>query len=822
MGSPADDVRVALRQLVRNPGLIVVALATLAVAMWANVGIFSVVHAILLKSLPYRDPSRIVVISEAFPQMGFGMGTFAAADFHLFQRQQTSFESVAAIESREYELSGRERPQHVIGARVTASLFPLLGVDPALGRTFTPEEDGGRVKVVVLSHDLWSGRYGRDEGILGKQVTIDRASYHVIGVMPAGFRFPLPGPTTNNQPADLWLPMGFGAADLVVRGGPFNYTVFGRLRREKAVEAAAAETAALASRIQEHYPAVFATSTDGANLELRTSEYAGQVVGNVRLLLLLLAAIAGVVLTIACANLGALLLSRGIQRRKEMATRAALGAGQGVLLRQLFVENLLLAVIGGGLGWLLAVLSRAWFVPLLPPNIPIPNDIELGGAAVIFTLLMSLLACVLFGLAPALLIRRSHLAAALHESGRTASASRGGRRMQSALVVAELALAVGLLVVAGLLLRSFNSLTAVDPGFRPERVLTVSLPLPARSYASGSHIRSFYEQAFDTVAALPDVASVGLTSDSPLHARNTGSFAMDGRPQGANTSPPSVHLTWMIGDYLKSLGVPLVRGRWLTAEDRGGSQAVALLNATMARQFWPGEDPLGKRVRWAAGGPWMTIVGIVGDVRYDSLKTAPGPHVYKPFLQEADGFIASGLRNMKLVIRTRNDPSAVVRQVENAIGQLDRHLALADVRTLEQDLSASVARERFTAVLVSVFAGLATFLAIAGVYSVIAFSVAQQTGDIGLRMALGAQRSHIMRLILAASVRLSMCGVAFGLAGAWALARYLRSLLFGISTTDPLAFASAPAVLLAIALLGASIPAWRAARVDPVEALREG
>jgi putative ABC transport system permease protein len=824
MTSLLGDVRLGFRHLTRSPGFSAVAILTLALAIWANAVIFAVVDAILLKSLPFADASRLVSIAEAFPQLGFEAGTFSAADFNLYRTQQTSFEAVGAVENRDYELSGGGRPQQVTGARVTGSTFAVLGVAPLLGRTFSPEDDQARLPYAVLSHHLWVSRYGGDPAIVGKTLQLDRASYTIVGVMPPPFKFPLPGPLVNNRPADLWIPAAFAPTDLIITGGPFNFTVVGRLRPGRSLDAAAAETATLAPRIQEKYPAAFAAYSGGAQLFLRVSSYAGDVVGNVRLLLRLLSGAAALVLLIACANLGALLLSRGIRRRREMATRAALGASRFALLRQLFIEHLVLAALGGGLGAILAFAGQRSFVAWLPPNLPIPNDIEVSGRVVLFTIILTLVASLLFGIAPALLLRHKNLLSPLHETGRSPSVARGGRRLQSALIVAELAVAIVLLIAAGLLVRSFDKLAGVDPGFRASQLLALAVPLPTQAYANGAQIRTFYRQALDKIHRLPQIEQAGLASDVPLQARNTGSFALEGRRTGPNMTPPSVHYTWVLGDYGQSLGVPLVRGRWLTDDDHEGTAAVALINATMAKRFWPGEDPVGKRIRWAADRTWMTIVGVIGDVRYDGLRAAPSPHVYRPFLQESDAFIGNtltgGLRHMMVVVRTASDPTAVAGQIEREVHTLDPELAVADIRTLDRDVHTSIARERFTAALVSVFAGLAAFLAIVGVYGVIAFTVAQQIGDIGLRMALGAQKGDVLRLVLTTSVRLTVGAAGLGLVGAWLISRSLQTLLFGISATDPLTFVGAPLALLIVALLGAGVPAWRATRVDPIQALR--
>lgn len=819
-----QELRLAVRQVMRNPGVAAIVILTLGLTIGANTAIFSLVDAVLVKSLPYKDPSRLTVISEAFPQLKFGAGTFAAPDFKAFQDQQKSFEVVGALENREYELSGSGESQHVNGARVSSSVFPLLGVDAMLGRTFSPQEDQPGNNFVILSYRLWSQHFGKDGEIAGKVVRLDRIPYTVVGVMPAGFKLPLPGPQLNNKPADVWIPMGFTQSELSMWGGRYNYSVLGRLRPGMTLASASSEAGALAPRIQEHYPAAFAKYSNGAKLAVKLSPYTTEVVGNAKTLLLLLLSGVGLLLVIACSNLGALLLSRAIKRQKEMAVRAALGAKQSILLRQLSAENLVLALAGGGLGWLLAFSLRKWFLALLPASIPIPNDVEFSWAIAAFTVGLSLLACVLFGVAPAILLKHHTLNTVLRESGRSSSSGQVGKRMQSIFVAAEFGFAVILMIGAGLLLRSFNRLTSVNPGFEPEHVLTLSVPLPSQSYSKASQIRSFYQETESRIANTPSVKNAALTTDLPLHPRDTGSFFIEGRKAGSNMTPPSVHLTWILGDYLKVLQIRLLKGRSFTPDDHDGTQPVALVNATMARQFWPGEDVLGKRIHWAAGGPWMTIVGVVDDVKDDSLRAPASPHVYKPFLQEEDALIGNadtgGLRNLKLVVRAIGAAEGVTKQVEGTIHSLDQELAVAEVHTMNQDLETAMSRERFSALLISVFAGLAIFLAGIGVYGVMSFSVAQQSGDIGLRMALGAQKRDVIGMVLKKGVVLAAWGVAAGLTGAWIGAHSISSMLYEVPSTDLFTFISAPMVLIFLALLGAFIPAWRAARVDPLVALR--
>jgi len=823
MNSFLRDCRIGVRYFVRHPGLAIVCILILAAGIGTSTTVFSLVDAVLLKPLSYPQSSRLYIISESVPQLGFSAGTISAADFNYFREKQQSMESVAAFQNDDFELSGVSQPERVIGARVTASLFQVLQVKAFIGRTFTPEEDQPGVNVVVMGYGLWQRRYGADPSIIGKPIRLNRVPYMVIGVMPQDFKFPVQGPLINARSADLWVPIAFTPTDLQSWGVRYNYTALGRLKSNVTLSVAQTEVTHLAGQIQGQYPAVLAQYMHGAKLFVSLSSYHEEIVGKARVFLLLLFGAVVLVLGVGCANLGSLLLAHAVSRKKEMAIRWAIGASYPTLLRQLFAENLILAATGGALGWLLAFLGRAWVKSVLPSNLVVPNDASFGGTVFAFAAIISLASCLLFAAMPALLLR-SKLGDALHEAGSSRAIGRRGRRMQAALVTTQFALSVLLLIGAGLLLRSFKNLLDVNPGFQSNGVIAVRLPLPFESYPKAAQIRSFYEEVLNGMASFQGIETAGLASDLPLHAKDLSAFQIEGAKDNGGMTPPSVHLSWVMGKYFEAIRVPLVKGRVFTPNDRQGTLPVALINASMARQFWPGDDPVGKRLRWAGGSAWLTIVGVVDNIKDDGLRDASVAHVYAPYLQQEDAFVedttVGELRNMNMVVRTRGTVADAVTYIDRTVHHVDPDVALTKMHTLSDDLQTSVSTERFSALIISLVAGVALFLAAIGVYGVIAFAVVQQTRDIGVRMALGAQRSSVVGMVVKSGLRMSTIGTLLGLIGAWWLTAYLRTLLYSVRPDDPVIFISSPLVLMLVALLACYVPARRATRIDPLKALR--
>src|SRR5229473_593457 len=816
------DVRYGLRMLRKNPGFTAVAVLTLALGIGANTAVFGVVNAVLLRPLPFKQPSRLVMLIEGIPKLGFPKMGFSAPDFAVFERAQKSFESVGAYQNKYFNISGEREPERLMAARISSSVFPMLGAEPMLGRTFTIGEDVPGQNVVILSYGLWQRRFGADPGIIGRNLQINRQPYTVIGVMPKAFNFPLRGPQ-GSEPAELWVPMAFTATELEGWGTNYMNGVLARLRPGLAFEQASAEAESLSRSIGSNYPPELTKAFQGAELKVSVSSYHEEVVKSVRTLLLILMAAVVLVLLIACANVATLLVSRAASRQKEVALRTTLGATRVRLLRQLLTESLLLALIGGSLGLAFASWVKTLLLSLVPESVPLPRDIPIGGRVIVFVLAASFLTTVLFGLVPAFQVSAMALHGPLQEGGRGGTPGRLRHRLQGFFVTVEFALALVLLIGSGLLIRSFAKLLEANPGFRPDHVLTLKIPIPSERYTRAPKVRQFYEQLLDRAGNIPGVKAVGLTSDLPLSGCGTIAIQIEGGRSGGET-PQAICQTWQVGNYFQTLGVPLLKGRSFTLEDRIDAQPVAIVSEAAGRQFWPGQDPIGKRIRWGVYTPWQTIVGIVGDVNDEPLGRPVQLHVYRPYLQMADLFFEDSrfgdVRSMNLTVRSQMDPASLTSAVIGQIHSLDPDLAVAHIRTMAQVISASVAGPRFNTLLLGVFAGVALFLAAIGIYGVMAYAVAQQTHELGIRLALGAQPRNVLQLVLRQGVRLAGVGATFGVAAALALTRLMAGLLYGVSATDPVTFSCVVILLLAIALLACYVPARRAMRVDPMVALR--
>jgi predicted permease len=813
-----QDIRYAVRMLRKSPGFTAVAILTLALGIGANAAIFSIVDAVLLRPLPFKNPSRLIMLWEGIPEIGFPKITDSAPDILFYEHEQKSFESIAAFQNEALDISGGSgEPERIVAARASASLFPLLGISPLIGRTYTDAEDTSRANVVLLSYGLWQRRYAADPNIVGKAVNLDRVPYTVLGVMPKGFVFPLASLQDNNTPADVWIPMAFTKEELTGWGNHFNNSVLCRLKPGVTMAQAQAEANLMAGDLIHQYPAALLKAFPNAHLHLILSSFHEEVVGSIQTLLLVLMAAVGLVLLIACANVATLLLSRAASRSKEVAIRTALGASRSRLVRQMLTESLVLALAGGALGVLIAFWGTKGLLSLAPSSIPLPAAVSVGGSVLAFVAAVCCVTAVVFGVAPAFQISAISLQGSLQEGGRSGTPSQARRRLQGVFVTAEFALALVLLIGAGLLVRSFAKLLATNPGFRPDHVLTMNIPLPPEAYPKAGPVREFYEQALQRISALPGVKSDGISSDLPFNANETDAVQVEGKPG----TTPGVRVSWVFGDYFSTVGIPLLRGRNFAPEDRAGSQLVALVSKGAAKALWPGQDALGKRFN-VAGGVEI-VVGIVGDVNDGALTVKPQPHVYIPYLQTADVFFElpdTELRAMNIAVRTAGDPGALTSVVTHEIHSLDSQLAIAKIHTMDQDMSDSVAGPRFNTSLLGIFSIAALLLAAIGIYGALAYAVAQQTHEIGIRIALGAQRRDVMRLVLAHGARLALIGIAIGLLAAFVLTRLMGSLLYGTSASDPLTFAAVSAVLFLVALLACYIPARRAMKVDPMVALR--
>jgi putative ABC transport system permease protein len=802
-----QDVRYALRQLCKNPAFAVVAMVTLALGIGGNAAMFSVVNAVLLRPLLFHDPSRLVLVHEGIPTLGFSRIGFSAPDLMIYEQGQKSFEGMAPYQNKSFELSGSGEPERITGARVSTNLFSLLGIQPVLGRSFHFEEDRPGIAVVVLSYGLWQSKYDGSRNVVGRTVTLDRLPYTVIGVMPRDFRFPLPGPASNNQPAELWVPIAFTQSELAGWGSMFNSDVVARLKPGVTLTQARSEADALAQRIFQAYPAELLRAYSNATLVALVDPMQSEVSSAVRPLLLVLQGAVGLVLLIACTNVALLLLARASGRGREIAIRAAMGAARSRLVAQLLTESLILAMAGGTLGLGLAIWSKNLLLGQIPGNIPLPHEIQLDAGALVFTLCTTLLTAVLFGLAPALHATQTRMWSGIQEGGRGGTGSRARHNGQGSFVIAEFGLALILLVGAGLLLRSFAKLLAADPGFQPEKVLAMSVSLPTQAYPHTKQVRNYFQEAILRISQVPGVISAAAANDLPFNGNELDAIEVEGQDKSIT---PAVRQTWVIGDYLQTMGIPLRRGRLFTAEDRQGTQPVTLISKSMARTLWPNQDALGKRIY--RSGIWRTVVGVVDDVPDGALSAVPRPHCYSPYLQESDAFLED-FRTLNLAVRTRGHSAALTTSVIEQLHQLDPALAISDVRTMQEEVNDTVAPQRFEAILVGIYAGLALLLALVGIYGVLAYMVMQQTHEIGIRMALGAQKRDILGRVVSHGMRLVAAGAALGLLAAWGVTRLMDSLLYGVEAGDPLTFLGVTGVQHG---QRRSIPWWRCATNEEI------
>jgi putative ABC transport system permease protein len=793
-----QDLRYGLRMLLKNPGFAVVAVIALALGIGANAAIFSVVNAVLLRSLPYNEPERLLVLREnkppQFPEFSVSPGNFLD-----WQKQNTVFEKLAAIGGSSYNLVDAGEPERLRGARVSAGLFEMLGVKPAQGRTFAAEEDQeGHNSVAILSHGLWQRRFGADPNIIGRAVQFNATSYTVIGIMPPDFQFP-------DRETELYTPIAFDAKQAQQHGSHY-ISVVGRLKPGVTLEQARTEMSAIAARLAQAYP----DSNTGWGVTLfPMQEYESRDIKPA--LLVLLGAVA-LVLLIACANVANLLLARATARQREIAIRTALGASRWRVIRQLLTESVLLAIVGGGLGLLLAVWGMDLLLALAPQDLPRVKEGALDARVLGFTILITVLTGIIFGLAPALQSSRPNLNETLKEGGRGTTG--GHHRVRHSLVITEVALALMLLIGAGLLIRSFYRLQQVAPGFNPKNALAVGVSLPTKKYTEPEKKSAFFAQLLEKISAQPGVVAVGATQSLPIQGDFVLAFNIQGRAPDAPGQEPNTNYYAVSAGYFKAMGIPLLRGRLFTEQDNKDAPRVAVINETMAKKFFPGEDPIGKGIN-VTNGPerFREIVGIVGDVKQYGLDQPTTMQTYEPYLQ-------TPFSDMTLIVRTEGDPTAVSASVRNQVLSIDKDQPVSRVRTLEQVVSESVSKQRFSMLLLGIFAVVALILAAVGLYGVMSYAVTQRTHEIGIRMALGAQQRDVLKLVVGQGMILALVGVGLGLIASFALTRVMATLLFGVSATDPLTFLIIPALLAAVALLASFVPARRAMKVDPMVALR--
>ena len=800
-----QDFRFAFRQLSKSPGFAFLAIATLAVAIGLNTSIFTVVNSLLLDPFPYPNANRLVQLRQQKPHVEpEPRPNHTGREFGAFHEQARSFSGLAAMEpvSRNVTVNNQQ-PERVGGAKVTADFFTLLGVAPQLGRTLLPEEQGtGGPHVVVISQQLWKDRFGSDPNVIGRILELDAEPFTIVGVMPARFQY---------AATAFWFPFPFEMQNAPQRW----YTVIGRLAAGATIASANAELKTIAARFVQTQPGV----ADYSDWTVFALPLRDALLGNVRTAIIVLSTAVAVVLLIACANVAGLLLVRASSRQREIAIRAAIGASRTHLLRQFLFESGVLALIGGVLGILLAAWSIDPLIKLLPEaglidgGIPAESTIHLSAPVLLFAVGVTFATTLLFGLWPAWQASRTDAGLALRLGDR--SGQSGRQPLRAALTVTEIALAVVLLAGAGLLLRSFAQLLATDPGFRTERVLTARLNLPPARYDKPGAVAGFADQLTAQIAALPGVHAAAAVSHPPFSFADRFPFAVEGKT--AEEQRLSADNRVVTPNYYEVMGIALRRGRAFTDHDRADQPGVVIINEAMARRTWPDEDPIGKRiVVYIAGQEFpMMVVGIVGDSRQLDLEQATAPEMNFPMAQ-----MARMLRRINIVVRTNTEPNSLVPAIRTEVGKIDPQLPLYNITTMSAALNDTVGVRRFAMTVLGLFAAVALLLALSGIYGVIAHAVAQRTHEIGIRMALGAARGDVLRMILGEGGRLALAGVALGIGASFLVTQWLRSLLYGVSATDPLTFLAVSLLLFFTAMFACWIPAHRASRVDPMEALR--
>jgi predicted permease len=805
-----EDARYGVRMLRKSPGFTAVAVLTLALGIGANSAMFSVVNGILLRSLPFKEPSRLVTVLDTKPSKGVDWLFVSPNRFEEWVRHNTAFDQIAAAENCYFKLENHGAPILLQGGCATASFFPMLGVQPFLGRLFTPEEDGpGGNPVAILSYGCWKEKFGGDPTAIGKTIrlTANDAEFTIIGVLPPDFKF-----ATENFA--LWAPIN---TDPNYRNrDDHNLLVFARLKDGVTLPQAQAQMDGVAQQLAREYP----TTSAGWGITVRPLQRFYSNVRNIRQTLWVLLAAVGFLLLIACANVASLLLARATVRRKEIALRLAVGATRPRLIQQLVTESLLLGVTGGATGFILARLAFKSMMAIAPyiPSFR-PNAIQMDNEVLAFSMAISVVASVAFGLTPAVRASRLDLNDSLRDAGRGRRGGRGDRSTRRLLVASEIALAVVLVGGASLLIESYRNLETDRLGFNSNHILVSSFCcLDEAHYRTLTDLSTYYTRLFDRLRELPGVESVSGTDDLPLRQfQGSGSaFEVQGRPAPEPGSEPTADFFFVEPRYFETMQIPMLRGRGFTDQDNEHSAPVAIISKSLAQRQWPNQDPIGQQVRPVVGDPsprWYRIIGVVADAKQRGLGTEQRPTIYRTYYQ-------STVRYTFVLVRTHPDPMSLAAAVKNTIASVDRGLALGVVQTLDQQLAQSVSTQRFSMTLLALFGGLALSLAAIGVYGVTAYTAAQRTHEIGVRMALGAQPADIVKLMVGEGLRLGLAGVVVGIASALALTRVMRNLLYGVSATDPLTFFVVSAVLVFVALAACYLPARRAARVDPIVALR--
>lgn len=797
MGNLLADLRYGLRLLLRSPGFTLVAILTLALGIGANTAIFSVVDAVLIRPLPYSDADRLVMVWEDASFVSFPRNTPAPANYVDWKNRNRSFSDMAAMRFRQATLTDESSPELAVGSGVTWSFFSLLGVQPQMGRAFTADEDKPDTRVVILSHGLWQRRYGGDPKLVGRAIRMNGEETTVIGVMPSYFRFP-------DKTTEYWVPAGFSPAEWANRGSHY-LRVIARLKPGVTPEQAQSEMTGIALQLQKEHP------LENRQIGAVVVPLREQVVGDTRVALIVLLAAAAAVLLIGCANLANLLLAKSSARTREIAVRTALGAGQGRLITQLLTESLLLSLLGGALGLAISRVSLNLLALFIPSQMTTHIQLTLNPRLLLFTVLISVLTGVVFGIAPAWRTAKLSLSEAL-KAGSKGDLGAQGQGFRNMLVTSEVALAVVLVVGAGLLIETLAHLRSIDTGFNSDRLLTMRLGFGGPKYREAKDRTAFQEATLEKVKALPGVELAAYCSNPPFTSiGNTNGFEIEGRP---NFVDSDAHYRAGTADYLQSIGARLKEGRLLDRRDTQTSTPVVVINETLARRYFANESPVGKRMRYGSRGAWMTVVGVVEDVRERGLELAIKPATYVPASQQGGGA-------QYLLVRTKNDPLSIVSAVRDVIWSVDREQPITGVRTMEQMINLQLEGRQNQTTLLMIFAGLALSLAAIGIYGVLAYAVSQRTREIGLRMALGASHGDVVSMVLRKGLATSLAGVAIGVVASLALSRAMKAMLFGVSETDWRAYAAASVVLAVVTLAACYIPARRASLVDPMVALRD-
>ncbi|MEW6130968.1 MAG: ABC transporter permease [Acidobacteriota bacterium] len=817
MGTVLQDISFGIRALLKKPGLTIVAILSLAIGIGANSAIFTVTNALLLSSLGYKDADRLAILWNRSPGLNIDQDWFSLGQYLDIKSENQVFDEVAVTIGGSYNFTGHGIPEHIEGAQVSSSIFSLFGVEPFRGRIFSPEEDEkGKATTVILSHGFWLRRFGGDADTIGKSLVLNDKSYTIVGVMPAEFVLnkELMPTVSGILKADILLPLTVNESDRSKRDGE-DFNIFAKLKSGVSIAKAQEDMNAIAEQMKQQYPQNYPSN---GGLTISVVPLLEQVVGDIRLPLYILSGAVICVLLIACANVANLLLARAATRQKEMAIRSAIGASRLRIIRQLLIESLLLSIVGGCIGLGFSYMAIKVVQIYGSANIPRLNDIEINERVLLFTIFISFLTGIIFGLVPALRATRVDLNNVLKDGGRSSSGTgsfgRGHYKLTNLLVISEVALSLVLLIAAGLLIRSYQRIEQANLGFNPRNVLSLRLSLPSTRYNTPDSVIAFYKRLDEKVKELPGIQNVASSYLLPLSSNSAGwePTVIDGYVPKPGEDLIISTVNFIAPEYFSAMGIRLIKGRPFDERDIKGAQEVAIVNEHLAQRFWPGEEAIGKRVQRANAGTWRTVIGVVSNQKEFSLESEPPITVYYPINQFP-------IRSRYLVVKSSNNSTELIKAVSSTIQEIDPELPIYDVNTMEQRLSDSLAKRRFAMYLLFVFAVFALLLAIIGIYGVISYWVNQRTHEIGIRMALGAEQKDILKLVVGQAMALILIGIGVGLLGAFGLAPVLSSLLFGISATDKMTFLIISLTLAIVGLIASFLPARRAAKVAPVIAL---